>query len=302
MTDLEPRPDAMRSPPIVIITGMSGAGKTSALRVFEDANYFTIDNLPPQLLDRFLALCLAGSNTSSSFAGMAVVIDIRAREFFEGLLDIVVSLKKSGIDVKIIFLDAKDHILVRRYKETRREHPLSKPGEPLEKAISRERALLSAIEHEANFTLDTSNLKADDLRKQIVSYISVQPHQAMRTSVRILSFGYKFGIPLDPDFVFDVRFLPNPFYVPELKLKSGMDPEVIAFIEKAPETSEFLKLVEEFLAWVLPKFSEDGRLRLITAIGCTGGQHRSVYIAEKLGEALRSKNYEVNVVHRDIGK
>lgn len=294
------RPDAGRSPAIVVITGMSGAGKTSALRVFEDANYFTIDNLPPQLLERFVALCLAGSK-AESFVGLAVVIDIRAREFFEGLLESVAQLKKSGHDIMIIFLDAKDHILVRRYKETRREHPLAQPGEPLDKALSRERALLAAVEREADFTLDTSNMKPSDLRKEIQSFISAE-RQHPTTGIRMLSFGYKFGIPLDPDFVFDVRFLPNPFYEPELKNLTGTDEGVVRFIEKVPETREFLDMVEKFLAWVIPRMSEEGRLRMNVAIGCTGGRHRSVYAAEKLAEALRRRGYEVTVVHRDIGK
>lgn len=296
-----PRPDAARSPAIVVITGMSGAGKTSVLRVFEDANYFTIDNLPPQLLDKFIALCLAGSESGFSFAGMALVIDIRAREFFEGLLGSVHDLKSSGYDIKIIFLDAKDHILVRRYKETRREHPLAQPGEPLTVAIARERALLAAVEHEADFTLDTSNLIAADLRRQISSYISAE-RQKPSTGIRILSFGYKYGIPLDPDLVFDVRFLPNPFYEPEMKGMTGLEKEVGEFIERAPECGQFLKKVEELLTWMVPLFGEEGRLRMNVAIGCTGGHHRSVYIAEKMGEALRRHGYDVNVVHRDIGK
>ncbi len=280
---------------------MSGAGKTSALRVFEDANFFTIDNLPPQLLERFIALCLAGSGTDASFAGMAVVIDIRARGFFEGLIENVRALKRSGYDVKMIFLDAKDHILVRRYKETRREHPLAKPGEQLEKALKRERDILAAVEREADFTLDTSNLPPAELRKQIESYISDE-REKPRTSIRVLSFGYKYGIPLDPDFVFDVRFLPNPFYEPELKGLTGLEAKIARYIERAPECKEFVEKVDGLLEWLIPLFSEEGRLRLNVAIGCTGGQHRSVYIAEKLGEALRKRGFEVNVVHRDIGK
>jgi UPF0042 nucleotide-binding protein len=294
-------PDVSHSPAIVVITGMSGAGKTSALRVFEDANYFTIDNLPPQLLDKFIALTLAGSGTSPTFAGMAVVIDIRAREFFQGLLDSVSELKATGHDVKIIFLDAKDHILVRRYKETRREHPLAKPGEELGQALERERQLLATVEHEADFTLDTSNMKSSDLRKNIESYVSSERTKP-RTGIRVLSFGYKYGIPLDPDFVFDVRFLPNPFYEPELKAMTGLEEEVGEFINRAPECRQFLKKTEDLLTWLVPKFSEEGRLRLNVAIGCTGGHHRSVYIAEKIGAALSEHGYEVNVVHRDIGK
>ena len=294
------RPDAVRPPAIVVITGMSGAGKTSALRVFEDANFFTIDNLPPQLLDKFIALCLAGSN-GASFAGMAVVIDIRAREFFEGLLESVAGLKATGHDIKIIFLDAKDHILVRRYKETRREHPLARPGEQLDRALERERTLLGAVEREADFTLDTSNLSPADLRRHISSYISTERERPL-TSVRLLSFGYKYGIPLDPDFVFDVRFLPNPFYEPELKGLTGLENEIGEFIERAPECREFLDKVDSLLTWLIPQFGEEGRLRLNVAFGCTGGHHRSVYIAERIGEALRKHGYEVNVVHRDMGK
>jgi UPF0042 nucleotide-binding protein len=294
------RPDASRSPAIVVITGMSGAGKTSALRVFEDFNYFTIDNLPPQLLERFITLCLAGS-TDSSFAGMAVVIDIRSRAFFEGLLGSVRELKNSGYDVKIIFLDARDHILVRRYKETRREHPLAMPGEHLEEALERERELLAAVEREADFTLDTSNLHSADLRRHLETYITSERGKP-KTSIRVLSFGYKHGVPLDLDFVFDVRFLPNPFYEPELKGLSGRDNEVAKFIERAPECKEFLKKIDNLMAWLIPLFSDGGRLRLNIAIGCTGGHHRSVYISEKLGEALRKRGYEVNVVHRDIAR
>jgi UPF0042 nucleotide-binding protein len=232
---------------------------------------------------------------------MAVVIDIRAREFFEGLLESVAELKQTGHDIKIIFLDAKDHILVRRYKETRREHPLAQPGESLEIALSRERTLLGDVEHEADFTLDTSNLKSADLRKHITSYISSERQRPI-TSIRVLSFGYKFGIPLDPDFVFDVRFLPNPFYEQDLKGKTGLDSDVAGFIERAPETKELLEMVDKFLTWVVPKLCDEGRLRLNVAIGCTGGQHRSVYIAERLGEGLKRHGYDVNVVHRDIGK
>lgn len=296
-----PRPDASRTPAIVVITGMSGAGKTSALRVFEDANFFTIDNLPPQLLDKFIALCLAGSDGTSSFAGMAVVIDIRAREFFEGLLESVRELKHSNYDVKIIFLDAKDHILVRRYKETRREHPLARPGEQLHETLERERAVLAPVEREADFTLDTSNMHPADLRRHIESYISAE-REKPQTSVRVLSFGYKYGIPLDPDFVFDVRFLPNPFYEPDLKPLTGLENQIGEYIERAPECKQFLDKVDKLLAWLIPKFSDEGRLRLNIAIGCTGGHHRSVYCAEKIGEALRKHGYEVNVVHRDIGK
>jgi UPF0042 nucleotide-binding protein len=296
-----PRPDAARSPAIVVITGMSGAGKTSALRVFEDANYFTIDNLPPQLLDRFIALCLAGSDTGASFDGMAVVIDIRTRTFFDGLVESVLELKKSGHDIKMLFLDAKDHILVRRYKETRREHPLAQPGEQLDAALEREREILAAVEREADLNLDTSNLKPADLRRHIESYIS-EEREKPQTSIRVLSFGFKFGIPLDPDFVFDVRFLPNPFYEPELKPLTGLEAKIGKYIERAPECSEFLDHVDALLAWLIPKFSEEGRLRLNVAIGCTGGRHRSVYTAEKIGKALRKHGYEVNVVHRDISK
>ncbi len=295
------RPDAARSPAIVIITGMSGAGKSSVLRVFEDANYFTIDNLPPQLLDRFITLCLAGPSSGASFAGMAVVIDIRAREFFEGLLENVLGLKNAGYDVKIIFLDAKDHILVRRYKETRREHPLAIPGEQLKATLERERALLAKVEEEADFNLDTSNMKSADLRRHVESYISAE-REKPKTSIRVLSFGYKHGIPLDPDYVFDVRFLPNPFYEPELKDLTGLDEEVGNFIERAVECSEFVEHIDRLLTWLVPLFSEEGRLRLNVAIGCTGGHHRSVYIAKKIGDFLRKQGYEVNVIHRDIGK
>jgi UPF0042 nucleotide-binding protein len=296
-----PRPDAARSPEIVVITGMSGAGKTSALRVFEDADFFTIDNLPPQLLHKFVTLCLAGTGAPSSFVGMAVVIDIRAREFFEGLLESVRELKGSGYEIKIIFLDARDHILIRRYKETRREHPLAEPGEQLNKAIEQERELLAAVEREADFTLDTSNLKPADLRRHVSSYISAE-REKPKTGIRVLSFGYKYGIPLDPDYVFDVRFLPNPFYDPELKEKTGLDMVVGDYIERAKECGQFLEQVDNLLAWLIPLYSEEGRLRLNVAIGCTGGRHRSVYLAEKIGRALRERGFDVNVVHRDIGK
>jgi UPF0042 nucleotide-binding protein len=280
---------------------MSGAGKTSVLRVFEDANYFTIDNLPPQLLDKFIALCLSVPEAGSSYTGMAVVIDIRARGFFEGLLGSVIDLKNAGYDVKIIFLDAKDHILVRRYKETRREHPLAIPGEELIQTIERERAMLASVERAADFTLDTSNLKSADLKSHIMSYISSERDNP-KTNIRVLSFGYKHGVPLDLDFVFDVRFLPNPFYEPELKPLTGLEKEVGEFIERSPECSEFRARIKDLLTWIIPKFSEEGRLRLNIALGCTGGRHRSVYLAEKIGDDLRAKGYHVTVIHRDIAK
>lgn len=281
---------------LVIITGMSGAGKTVAIQSFEDLGYFCVDNLPPTLLPKFLELMKESGNKMNK---VALVMDLRGREFFESLFEALDDLtEKSWITPQILFLDAKDSILVSRYKETRRSHPLANNGSPLT-GIENEREVLEELKGRAQLIYDTSNLKPRELREKILKQFST--HTSQTFSVNVFSFGFKYGIPIDADLVFDVRFLPNPHYIDTLRPKTGLDEEVSSYVLKWGETQKFAEKLIDLLAFMLPYYKREGKSQLVIAIGCTGGQHRSVTLAEYLGNYF-SNEYKTIVSHRDIDK
>ncbi|MED0701063.1 RNase adapter RapZ [Aeribacillus composti] len=279
---------------MVIITGMSGAGKTVAIQSFEDLGYFCVDNLPPTLLSKFLELM---KESRTKMNKVAVVMDLRGREFFESFHQAIEEINDiPWIAPQILFLDAHDQVLVNRYKETRRTHPLAPKGLPLE-GIRLEREMLEELKGRAQIVYDTSNLKPRELRDKILKQFAENGDQTF--TLNVLSFGFKYGLPIDADLVFDVRFLPNPYYIDHMRPKTGLDEEVSSYVLKWTETSKFLEKLTDLLSFMIPHFQREGKSQVVIAIGCTGGQHRSVTLAEYLGDFFR-KNYKVHVSHRDI--
>jgi RNase adapter protein RapZ len=281
---------------IVIITGMSGAGKTVAIQSFEDLGFFCVDNLPPTLLPKFLELMKESGNKMNK---VALVMDLRGREFFDHLFKALDDLVESAwVTPQILFLEADDETLVRRYKETRRKHPLAKEGLPLE-GIQNERDLLADLKGRAQIIYNTSQMKPRELREKILTEFSAD-NKAIFT-VNVMSFGFKHGIPIDADLVFDVRFLPNPHYIDHMRPKTGLDEEVSSYVMKWGETQKFLEKVTDLLSFMLPHYKREGKAQLVIAIGCTGGQHRSVTLAEAIGH-FYEKDYHTQISHRDIEK
>lgn len=281
---------------IVIITGMSGAGKTVAMQSFEDLGYFCIDNLPPTLLPKFIDLV---KESGKKLNRVALVMDLRGRDFFESLFEAIdLSNDNDDIQPQILFLDAKDPVLVRRYKETRRSHPLAPEGLPLE-GIKREREMLSEIRGRAQHYIDTTDLKPVKLRKEINDRFAKPSEHSF--SVQVVSFGYKYGIPIDADLVFDVRFLPNPHYVNGLREKTGREQNVSDYVFKWIETKKFLEKLLDLLNYILPQYKREGKTQLVIGIGCTGGRHRSVALAEHIGKQI-SEEFLTHTTHRDIEK
>ena len=282
---------------ILIITGMSGAGKTQVMRTLEDLNYFCVDNLPPALIPKFAELCM---QTEGKVNRIAFVIDIRGGEFFEEMVGVLDEMKLNGTKYELLFLDASDEVLIRRYKETRRRHPLANEGS-LNQGITKEREKVGNVRAKATHILDTTNTTTTDLRDKIIALYG-SGDSLSKMNVIIQSFGFKHGIPLDCDMMFDVRFLPNPFYVPELKMLTGNDQEVMTYIWNYQITREFTKKLEDMVLFLLPEYEKEGKSQFTIAIGCTGGNHRSVFIANKLCDFLRGHDYETQVAHRDLNK
>lgn len=279
---------------MVIITGMSGAGKTVAIQSFEDLGYFCVDNLPPNLLPKFLELM---KESGSKMNKVALVMDLRGREFFESLFQALDDMaEKTWINPQILFLDAKDATLVTRYKETRRSHPLATTGLPLE-GIKNERELLEELKGRSQMIFDTSELKPRELREKILKQFAEDAEHTF--SVNVLSFGFKYGVPIDADLVFDVRFLPNPHYIDHMRPKTGLEEEVSSYVLKWTETQKFLEKVLDLLTFMLPYYKREGKSQLVIAIGCTGGQHRSVTLAEHIAKHYKD-DYQTHVSHRDI--
>jgi UPF0042 nucleotide-binding protein len=279
---------------MVIITGMSGAGKTVAIQSFEDLGFFCVDNLPPTLLPKFLELMKESGNKMNK---VALVMDLRGREFFDDLFKALDGLAEtSWVTPHILYLDADDSTLVRRYKETRRSHPLAQSGLPLE-GITLERELLDELKGRAQLIYNTSQMKPRELREKIITEFTA--NNQLIFNVNVVSFGFKYGLPIDADLVFDVRFLPNPHYIDHMKPKTGLDEEVSNYVLKWNETHKFLEKVTDLLNFMLPHYKREGKAQLVIAIGCTGGQHRSVALAAYLGEFFQ-KDYNTIVSHRDI--
>ena len=280
----------------VIITGLSGSGKGTFLRALEDRGYFCVDNLPVGLLSKFYELTLKSGDEANK---VAMVIDVREGESLRRLPAIYDDLKKQeGLTVSLWFLEASEAALVRRFSETRRPHPLN-PDRPVSESITQERELLAPIRELADHILDTSALNIHELRKHAYTLFG---EQESRLLILLNSFGFKFGVPSVSDLVFDVRFLPNPHFVPHLKALTGEDPAVIEFMNEKPETAEFLSRLEGFLDFLIPQYEKEGKSYVIASIGCTGRRHRSVFITNAVGKHFESLGYRVRITHRDSEK
>ena len=282
----------------LIVTGLSGAGKTVAIRTLEDLGALCVDNLPPMMLVRFMEACKA---TSIARPLVAIAVDIRSGEFFDAkaVVKMIDEARSVGFAIDTLFIEANDTMLLNRYKETRRDHPLAAEGMTLEQAIAAERNRLQPLRETANYLVDTSELKTSAMQARLREIV-MQAGQEPNLRVELLSFGFKRGIPRDGDLVFDVRFLPNPFYIPELGHHTGLDEDVKAFVLGHPVTQEFLVKCMDMLAFLLPNYVNEGKHRLVIAIGCTGGAHRSVAIAENIGAFLRKEGWQASVTHRDL--
>lgn len=281
---------------LVIITGISGAGKTVALKTFEDMGYYCVDNLPVFLIPQFAEL----GKTNDEISRFAVGVDTRSGKDLESIQDVLETLDKKGIPYRILFLDASDPVLMKRYKESRRSHPLARTGR-IEDGITLERSALEWLKTKADFVLDTSALQKLDLTVQLRKLMNEQHGDFRNMVISIMSFGYKYGIPEDSDLVFDVRFLPNPYYVENLKDKTGLSFDVRDFCINNDKTAGFLNQFYPFIDYLIPKYMEEGKNQLVISIGCTGGKHRSVSIAEELKNRLSgSDQYLVICTHRDI--
>ncbi|MBR0105375.1 MAG: RNase adapter RapZ [Firmicutes bacterium] len=282
---------------LLIVTGMSGAGKSTVLKFLEDYNFFCIDNLPPALMMKFAELCY---EKGWEIEKVAVGIDIRGGKLFDDFFNALEELKANGYDNKILFLDASDNVLVKRYKETRRLHPLSKGGTILA-GITKERELLEDIKEKSDYIIDTSNILTRELKEQIKK-IFIDNMDFENLMITVNSFGYKYGIPMDSDLVFDVRFLPNPFYIAESKEYTGNDDPVYNYVMGFEESNEFLEKVVNLLEFLIPYYIREGKNQLVISIGCTGGKHRSVTIAKALGNELICAGHSVIINHNDIEK
>ena len=280
----------------VIVTGLSGAGKTEATKSLEDMGYFCVDNLPPRLIPKFAEACNSGN-----IEKVALVIDIRGGVFFDDLFESLMYLKSSEFKYEILFLDASDEILVKRFKEARRSHPLAPQGRVLT-GISEERNKLREVKDRADIIIDTSKYAIRDLREKINEYYGDVKSPEKQLSITILSFGFKYGIPVDSDLVFDVRFIPNPFYIPELKKYSGSDEPVKKYVLDQKETQGFIEKLEDMLRFLIPSYIKEGKRQLIVSIGCTGGRHRSVAIANAIHEQLLNDSFDSRIEHRDISE
>jgi UPF0042 nucleotide-binding protein len=280
---------------VVIITGVSGSGMSSALKDFEDLGYFAIDNLPVQLIPTFVRLC----EETSKIERAAFVIDVRSREFLGRFAAILDELEARGALVTVLFLEADDEVLLRRYSETRRPHPL--PDQNVIEAIGQERQLLSEIRDLADFVIDTSEQTVHSLRDAIKDRFA-EKTGAKGLQGTVLSFGFRHGLPRSLDMLFDVRFLPNPHFFPELRSFTGCDAPVVNYLQSQPEVEETISKFTDLLAYLLPRFEREGKSYLTVGVGCTGGRHRSVMVAKRIAEIMAERGYHFNVVHRDIDK
>lgn len=280
----------------VIVTGMSGGGKTQACRHLEDLGFFCIDNLPPVFIPKFFELC---AHSAGHIARVVLVVDTRSREFFDTFRHVLEEMDKAGQKYELLFMEASDAAIIRRYKETRRRHPMA-PSSRLSDGIKREREQLAPIREKATYIIDTSELRKVELKNNILRLFGNPDGVPM--NINILSFGFKFGVPMDADMVLDVRFLPNPFYIDDLRHKSGAVPEVAEYIGKWPATQEFKKKLDDLLEFLIPQYVKEGKNQFVIAVGCTGGMHRSVYIARHIFDLLGARGWQATLEHRDLMK
>lgn len=281
----------------VIITGLSGAGKSSAVKYLEDMGYFCVDNLPPSLIPKFAEVC---TQSDGKMDKIALVIDIRGGELFKDLIPALKELKESGISYEILFLEASDKVLIKRYKESRRMHPLAPEGRLL-RGIFEERSILEDIKIKADHIIDTSNLTPRQLKEEIFG-IFVEGKTFEGMIINVMSFGFKYGLPIDCDLVFDVRFIPNPYYIDSMRELTGKHEKVKDYVLNAPETKEFISRLSDMLEFLIPNYIKEGKSQLVIGIGCTGGKHRSVAIADAIFNILVEKMHRAVIDHRDIDK
>ena len=282
----------------VVVTGMSGGGKSTALRMLEDVGFYCVDNLPVPLIEKFVELI---ATPGGEVTKVALGLDVRADQAFEDVQKILEKLKANGYSFEILFMEANDKTLLKRYKETRRVHPLSPDGR-IEDGIKKERKILSDIREKSDYVIDTSNLLTRELKEEL-ERIFVQNEEYNSRRVTILSFGFKHGIPADADLVFDVRFLPNPFYIDELKYKTGNDKEVQDYVMSFPEAHSFIDKLVDMIEFLIPNYVKEGKYQLIIGIGCTGGKHRSVTLANELYKRMKNQgDYGLKIDHRDVGQ
>ena len=280
----------------IIVTGLSGAGKSEATNALEDMGYFCVDTLPPKLIKKFAEVC---KQSQGSIDKVALVMDIRGGIFFDDLFESLSELSREQFRYEILFLDTSDEVLVKRFKEKRRSHPLA-PGGRVITGIELERQKLREVKDKADVIIDTSKYAIKDLREEMARKFGDKEMPEKQMAITILSFGFKYGIPVDSDLVFDVRFIPNPFYIPELKPFSGNDEPVKNYVMDQIETQTFLEKANDMFEFLIPNYQKEGKRQLIISIGCTGGRHRSVAIANSIYETLHSNNHDVYVEHRDI--
>ena len=282
----------------IIISGLSGAGKSRAASIMEDMGFFCVDNLPAPLIPKFAELGMGGNG---EYDRVALVTDVRGGTNFDGLFRALDGLKSMKCGYRIVFMEASDPVIIRRYKETRRNHPLAEECGSLEEAIALERNMLAPLKERADWVIDTSNLSTRALRGELLGMFSKNAAERSM-EVRVMSVGFKHGIPAEADLVFDVRFLPNPYYVAELRPLTGLDAGVRDYALSSPQSQEFLKKLTDFVTYLLPRYLEEGKAALVIAVGCTGGHHRSVAVAHALAETIRGLNYPVTESHRDMGR
>lgn len=282
---------------LLIVTGMSGAGKTQAANVLEDIGYYCADNIPPLIIPTLTNLL---GRENSNFKKLAIITDIRGGELFSDITEVLERLKSENVSYKILFLTAKNDVLVRRYKENRRLHPLcSKGNMTISEAVKEERKLLTAIHDISDYVIDTSSLSVSQFKEQLTGLFT---KKSTSISVQCMAFGFKYGVPSDADLVFDVRCLPNPFYVPELKSLTGKDDAVKNFVMNSTDSTALFDKIRELLDFLIPLYLKEGKSQLVVAFGCTGGKHRSVTFAELLNEHLKDSGFNSITVHRDINK
>lgn len=282
----------------VIVTGLSGSGKSGAINVLEDIGYYCIDNMPPELIPKFADIC---SRSDTKIENIAIVTDIRGGDMFLKLKETITKLQNEGLKVKILFLDASDEVLIKRYKETRRKHPLDNSVHgSLNRAIKSEREMLLSVKEMADYYVDTSLLSIAQLKERINSIFLDNADDFMQ--ITVMSFGFKYGANTEADLVFDVRCLPNPFYIPELKSHTGLEECVSSYVMQFKQSKDLLLKLEDMIDFLIPLYIKEGKSQLVIAFGCTGGKHRSVTFAELMYKYLKNKNVKVRISHRDINK
>lgn len=282
-----------------IISGMSGAGKSRAASVLEDMGFYCVDNMPPELIPKFAEMCIAAN---SRFSHVALVTDIRAGLDFSALFDALESVKTLDCNYKILYFEAATDVIIKRYKETRRRHPLFTEGTPIEKIIEKESEMLAGVRARADYIIDTSTLNSSALRDRLVHFFEDNALRDQSMIITVSSFGFKYGIPADADLVFDVRFLPNPYYDISLRPKTGLDPDVYNYVMKWQQTGDFLAHLYKLIDFLIPQYIEEGKTSLNIAIGCTGGKHRSVALTEELGKHISDLGYRTAKMHRDASR